>query len=452
MNEVTTPLAQGPPGRRNPLRTAFETFFRMEAAGGILLLICAVVALVWANSPWAASYAALWQTPVTARVGALVIDKPLLLWINDGLMAIFFFLVGLEIKREVLVGELASPRQAALPIAAAVGGMLVPAGLYAMLNVGGPGAAGWGVPMATDIAFALGVLALLGPRVPLALKVFLTAVAIVDDLGAVLVIAFFYTAEISWASLGVGLLFLAALIAANRLGVRRTVVFVVLGLGLWVAFLKSGVHATIAGVLLALTIPARRRIDADGFLAQVRSYVDLFARDAQRGRAEPTPTQRDAVHALEQACEGIETPLARMEHALHGWVAFFIMPVFALANAGVALGSDLAGGLSVPVVLGIVLGLVVGKQIGVTLFAWGAVRLGWAVLPPGVGWRQLYGVACLCGIGFTMSLFIATLAFGEGALLGSAKVGILGASLISGVVGWLLLRSRPVAEPAPVAS
>ena len=421
----------------------------MEASGGILLLICAAVALVWANSPWAASYFELWQTIVTAGAGSLVISKPLLLWINDGLMAIFFFVVGLEIKREVLVGELSSPRQAALPLVAAVGGMVVPAGFYVAFNAGADTISGWGVPMATDIAFALGVLALLGSRAPLALKIFLTALAIVDDLGAVLVIALFYTAEISWGSLLVGAGFLVALIAANRFGIRRTAVYVVLGLGLWVAFLKSGVHATIAGVLLALTIPARRRIDTSGFRDRAEELVALFARDVKPGSTEPTTDQRDAIHALEEACEHVETPLSRMEHALHGWVAFGIMPVFALANAGVAFGDGLGAAFGTSVTLGVLFGLFLGKQVGVLFFSWLAVRAGWAVMPSGITWRQIYGVSCLTGIGFTMALFIANLAFSDAAVLDQAKIGIFAASLLAGVLGWALLRFAP--QPAPEA-
>ncbi len=380
------------------------------------------------------------------RRGAFAIAKPLLLWINDGLMAIFFFVVGLEIKREVLVGELSSPRQAVLPLAAAVGGMVVPALFYLAFNAGTDTAAGWGIPMATDIAFALGVLALLGTRAPLALKIFLTALAIVDDLGAVLVIAFFYTSQLSWTSLGVGALFLAALILANRLGVRRTAVYIVLGLGLWVAFLKSGVHATIAGVLLAMTIPARRRIDAPAFLDRVRARVAEFASDTHPGKTELTTDQRDAVHSLEVACEAVETPLTRMEHALHSWVAFGIMPVFALANAGVSLGGNLGAALGSSVSLGILFGLYFGKQLGVTAFAWGAVRLGWATLPDGVRWRQVYGVSLLTGIGFTMSLFVANLAFADASVLDQAKIAVFAASLLTGGIGYALLRATP---PSP---
>ncbi len=431
----------------NPIIGPLQSFFRSEAAGGLLLLGCAVVAFAWANSPFADAYFDLWATYVTVGVGSFVIDKPLLLWINDGLMAIFFFLIGLEIKREVIGGELSNPKSAALAVAAALGGMAVPALAYVLLNAGGAGSAGWGIPMATDIAFALGVLALLGPRVPLALKVFLTALAIVDDLGAVLVIALFYTAEVSTAALWWAAGFLAALVALNRLGVQRTLLYVLLGVGLWLAFLKSGVHATIAGVLLALTIPAQRRLDAPDFLERARAYLASFAEDVRPGETEPTLQQQNAVFALENACEAAETPLARMEHGLHQPVAFFIIPVFALANAGVAVTGGLGVLLGSPVTLGIVLGLVVGKPIGITLLAWLAVKTGVASLPPGATWQQVVGISALCGIGFTMSIFIANLAFpGEAALLDAAKLGILLGSLVSGVIGWVLLvRSAPTA-------
>jgi NhaA family Na+:H+ antiporter len=434
----------------HPIIGPLQAFFRAEAAGGLLLLGCAVIAFAWANSPFADSYFDLWGTYVTVGAGAFEISKPLLLWINDGLMAIFFLLIGLEIKREVLGGELSSPKSAALAVAAAIGGMVIPALAYVLLNAGDVGAAGWGIPMATDIAFALGVLALLGNRVPLALKVFLTALAIVDDLGAVLVIAFFYTAEVSTTALWIAAAFFAVLVALNRFGVQKTAVYVILGVGLWLAFLKSGVHATIAGVLLALTIPVHRRLDAPDFLERARDYLGSFAEDVKPGQAEPTLQQQNAIFALENACEAAETPLARMEHGLHKPVAFFIIPVFALANAGVAVEGGFAA-LASPITLGIVLGLVVGKPIGITLAAWLAVKSGIATLPTGATWRKVIGISALCGIGFTMSIFIATLAFpGQAALLDSAKLGILLGSLVSGVIGWVLLTRGPA--PAETAS
>ena len=425
------------PLERLPLVKPIQDFIRLESSGGILLLACAVIAIVWANSPAAGSYFDLWGSIMTVGLGDYVLSKPLLLWINDGLMAIFFFVVGLEIKREFLIGELSSAKKASLALAAAVGGMIVPAAIYAIMNLGGSGSDGWGIPMATDIAFALGVLALLGKRAPLALKVFLTALAIVDDLGAVLVIAIFYTAKIKMGFLLFGAATLVVLAIGNRLGIRRTSFYVVLGVVLWVAFLKSGVHATVAGVLLALTVPARRLIDASEFLDRGRSLMDRFSLNMREGMARPSSDQVNTLHALEDAVEKLDTPAYRMEHALHGWVAFFIMPVFALANAGVALGGGVNFGS--PVTLGIIAGLFLGKQIGVTLFAWLSVKLGIAELPQGVAWRQVYGVSLLCGIGFTMSLFIANLAFSEAALLDEAKIGILAASVVSGIAGWIAL-------------
>jgi len=394
--------------RNRPLKNAtpvarlvrtFQEFARLEASGGILLIGCMVMALAWANSPWTGSYFHLWHTDPTFGVAGSHLSKSLHFWINDGLMALFFLLVGLEIKRETLVGELASFRKAALPIAAALGGMIVPAVFYLLFNRGGPGAAGWGIPMATDIAFALGVLALLGDRAPMSLKVFLAALAIADDIGAVLVIAFFYTAQISWISLGVGGLIFAALIAANRTGLRHPLIYIVLGIGLWIAFLQSGIHATVAGVLLAITIPARQKLNS-------------------------------------------ESPMLRFEHALLPWNKYLIMPVFALANAGVVLGGGAARSLVDPISLGVICGLVLGKPIGIVLFSWLATRCGIATMLDGISWRQIVGVGLLGGIGFTMSLFIANLAFGDAPALETAKVAILAASVLAGAVGTVVLRIR----------
>jgi len=419
----------------------FQDFAEKQSSGGILLIAATIAALVWANSPWGEGYAALWHTKLAVGVGDFSLSKDLTHWINDGLMAVFFLVVGLEIKREVLVGELSSLRGAALPVAAAVGGATVPALIYLAFNAGREGMAGWGIPMATDIAFALGVLALLGDRVPVALKVFLTALAIVDDIVAVLVIALFYTSGISWVALGVGALFFGALVVANLIGVDRTLVYALLGIGLWLAFLLSGVHATIAGVLLAMTVPASSFIDPDDFLKRSRYVLDRFEQAGARGDDVLRNEERQAaLHALDHAARKLEPPLQELEHTLHPWVVFAIMPLFALANAGVQLGGNTLGALADPVALGIVLGLIFGKQIGVTLFSWLAVKSGLAELPEDIGWRHVYGVGWLAGIGFTMSLFISDLAFEGGELVYMAKLGILAASLISGVVGWTLLR------------
>ena len=433
-----------PPAER--IVRPFQEFADKQSSGGIVLIAAAAIALLWANSPWGESYAALWHTKLTVGIGEFSISKDLTHWINDGLMAVFFLVVGLEIKREVLVGELSSARNAALPVAAALGGALVPALIYLAINAGTEGSAGWGIPMATDIAFALGVLALLGEGAPVGLKVFLTALAIVDDIVAVLVIALFYTSEIAWGALGVGAVFLGALILANLLGVDRTLVYAVLGAGLWLCFLLSGVHATIAGVLLALTVPAVSFMDPGAFLDRSRYVLDRFEKAGEKGENVLANDERQAaLHALNHAAYKLEPPLHELEHALNPWVVFAVMPLFALANAGVQLGGGIVEALTSPVALGIVLGLVVGKQLGITLFAWLAVRSGLSELPEGMGWRHVYGAGWLAGIGFTMSLFITDLAFSEDSLVEAAKVGILCSSVVAGVVGWTILRgaSRP---------
>ena len=432
-------MAELPAQPVDRLLAPFREFTAREASGGLLLMAAAVLAIVWANSPAADAYVALWETPVTIGVGDYTLSKSLLVWINDGLMAIFFLVVGLEIKREVLVGELASVRRASLPITAAVGGAVLPAILFLLITSGDPEAArGWGVPMATDIAFALGVLVLLGSRVPMGLRIFLTALAIVDDLLAVMVIAIFYSSDVSLLALGAAGVILLVLIAANFLGVRRPLVYGLLGIALWVAILQSGIHATIAGVLLAMTIPARTRIDPTDFLERARGFISDFA---GREDVQPDEAHHAALWELEDLTESAQAPMLRMEHALHPWVAFLIVPIFALANAGVSIGGEAGTVLTEPVVLGIVFGLVVGKQVGITLAAWLVVRLGWASLPDGVGWRHIYGGAWLGGIGFTMSLFVADLAFGHSPALDLAKIGILTASVIAGVGGYVILRS-----------
>src|SRR5215213_11669006 len=328
--------------RRRPVETIvrpFQEFANRASSSGILLVAAAIGALVWANSPWGASYSGLWETKLSIGLGSFSIEKDLTHWINDGLMALFFLVIGLEIKREVLVGELSSARSAVLPVAAALGGAVVPALIYLAINAGTEGSAGWGIPMATDIAFALGVLALLGEGAPVGLKVFLTALAIVDDIVAVLVIAVFYTSEIAWGALGVGAVFLAALIVANLLGVGRTLVYAVLGAGLWLCFLLSGVHATIAGVLLALTVPAVSFINPGAFLERSRCVLDRFEKAGEKGENVLSNEERQAaLHALNHAAYKLEPPLHELEHALHPWVVFAIMPLFALANAGVPLG------------------------------------------------------------------------------------------------------------------
>jgi NhaA family Na+:H+ antiporter len=434
----TLKLSSDPPPA---LIRPFAEFFRLEASGGILLLVAAAAALVLANSPAGPGYFRFWSTPVTVGGGSWVLTKPLLLWVNDGLMALFFFVVGLEIKREVLIGELSSFKKAAVPISAAIGGMLVPALIYLALNPQGSTARGWGIPMATDIAFALGILALLGRGAPLGLKVFLTAVAIIDDIGAVLVIALFYTWEVSLTALGfaAGVMVLLALL--NRAGVRRPLPYAILGILLWLAVLESGVHATVAGVVLALFIPCRRAIDQTTFLEKARAMLDLFASGGKSESPMPSAVQRDAVQSLEILARASETPLARLEERLHPWVAFFIVPVFAFANAGVTVEAGFDGLLGDSVMLGVSLGLFVGKPVGVLAFSWLAARSGIGELPAGVRWIHIAGAAALCGVGFTMSLFIGGLAFELPQNLAHAKVGIVVGSVLSAALGALLIRA-----------
>lgn len=432
------------PAERSTLRRLLDPFYeftQQEASSGILLMVCTLLALIWANSPWGSSYLALWENKVTIGSSSFGLSLSLHHWINDGLMAIFFFVVGLEIKREILIGELASLKKAALPIVAAIGGMVVPALLFSLFNANGAGANGWGVPMATDIAFAIGILALLGRHVPTSLKVFLTALAIVDDMGAVLMIALFYSHGFVWSYLLLAALILLLLFACNRANIHHPLPYLLLGSILWLALLGSGIHATIAGVLLAMTIPANRRIDTQQFIEQ----ANLSLHELQRAVTEEEhvdAVRQNAIKSLEEACEAAESLLQRLEHGLHPWVAFLIMPLFALANAGVSLGNSLTSVLSHPISWGVVVGLVLGKQIGITLFSWLAVKVRWANLPNQVSWRHIYGASWLAGIGFTMSLFIASLAFSDPTLLVITKISILLASSLAGLGGWFLLRTR----------
>ena len=423
------------------LMRPFQNFLEKEASGGILLLIFTVLALVWANSPFSDSYFHLWHTKLSIGLSNFNLNYSLHHWINDGLMAIFFFVVGLEIKRELLIGELSSLKKASLPIMAALGGMIFPALFYVVLNFGKEGISGWGIPMATDIAFAIGILALLGSKVPTGLKVFITALAIADDIGAVLVIAFFYTSNISIISLVFAGGVLLLLIIANFSGIRNLIVYSVLGIILWLAFIFSGVHATIAGVLLAFTIPASSRINTAQFLSKGKKLLEDFDKAGEEGPNVLSNEERQGiVQNLEDNCEKIMTPLQRYEHKLHPWVSFFIMPAFAFANAGVIISGNFLEELTNPVSIGIVTGLFLGKQVGISAFSWLSVKLKFASLPIGVTWKQIYSGGILAGIGFTMSLFIANLAFNSEQLLTISKVGILTASLLSGLIGFIILR------------
>ena len=382
----------------NGVLSALHSFLKLESAGGIILVLAMLVALVMVNSPWAGVYQSLLDTRTVVGMGTLVIDKPLLHWINDGLMAIFFLLVALEIKREALEGELSSRQQIMLPAFAAIGGMAVPALIYAGFAWGDPAdLRGWAIPSATDIAFSLGVLSLLGRRVPLSLRIFLTALAIIDDLGAILIIAFFYSHDMSVPALLGGVAALAVLVAFNLSRVVKLSAYVVVGLVLWVCLLKSGVHATIAGVLLGLCIPLK----------------------------------------------GQRAPLKPLEHTLHPWVAYLILPVFAFANSGLSFTGMKVSSLADPVFLGVAAGLFFGKQFGVFSTSWLAIRLGLGCLPDGASWRQMYGVCLLTGIGFTMSLFIGGLAFPDGNAMLETKLGVIVGSVASALTGWAMLASAP---------
>jgi len=398
---MTNNMAAVQTGEKSLLNT-FREFLRLESAGGILLVMAALVAIVLANSPLRGVYDSLLHVPVTVAIGKLVLDKPLLLWINDGLMAIFFFLVGLEIKREILEGELSNRDQIVLPVVAAIGGFVVPALIYVAFNRGDPAAMnGWAIPAATDIAFALGVLSLLSDRVPLSVKVFVTTLAIIDDLMAILVIAVFYSGDLSLVALGLGALGVVVLVLLNKFGVTRVSAYALVGVAIWVCVLKSGVHATLAGVIVALAVPLRAE-NAHG-----------------------------------------HSPARHLEHSLHPWVAFGILPVFAFANAGVSFEGMGLDSLLEPIPLGISLGLFAGKQIGVFLVVWIVVVLGLAKRPSGASWGMIYGASVLTGIGFTMSLFIGTLAFEHDAgfnFEAAVRLGVLAGSLLSAVVGYLVMR------------
>ncbi|QJB55196.1 Na+/H+ antiporter NhaA [Pseudodesulfovibrio sp. zrk46] len=425
------------------LLASFNEFFKMEAAGGIALMICTVAALVWANSPWAESYFTLWQTKLTVGIGDWMLSKPAILWINDGLMAIFFFVVGLEIKRELLVGGLSTPSQTVMPVAAAIGGMVIPAIFFVALNMGEESIGGWGIPMATDIAFALGIMSLLGSRVPVGLKIFLTAVAIVDDIGAILVIALFYTTSLDLTALTVGVVVLVMMAVLNlRWRIRHSIPYLLLGIIVWFAFLKSGIHATIAGVLAAMTIPAGTRMNCTNFVEKLRNAAETFEMAITPGKTVLTNREQQmALHSMEHAYDDATTPLQNIEHALHPWVAFCIMPIFALANAGVAFEADIFQDLVTPVSMGIFIGLVVGKQVGVTGACWLVHKLGLAQFPDRTTMIHLWGASCLAGVGFTMSIFIANLAFDDGSrLVELSKIAILFASLAAGALGYCILK------------
>lgn len=422
----------------------FEQFLRRTTAGGVVLMTTTAIALALATFYGAEVFHHFWERPLGFSGNNFRLELSWHQWVNDGLMALFFLLVGLELKREILVGELSSLRDASLPVVAALGGMVAPALIYASLNAGTATASGWGIPMATDIAFAVGILVLLAWRIPRNLIIFLTALAIADDLGAVLVIAIFYTSELDYHALATAAALVLALVVLNRGGIRNPQPYALVGLLLWLAVHASGVHATLAGVLLAMAIPARPAYTPDQFERHLGELRAAFQSDRHSDATSDDPLSNDRMasiaEAVERSAAAVQSPLQRMEHMLTPWVTFVIIPIFALANAGIDLKSiDWSEAMAHRATIGVMLGLVLGKCVGVALFSWLAIRAGWARLPVGVQWKHLIGAAWLAGIGFTMSLFIAQLAFGDPVLVEQAKLGILLGSAISAVVGltWL---------------
>jgi NhaA family Na+:H+ antiporter len=437
------------------IRLLVEQFAGLSASSGLLMLIFAVLALIWANSPWAASYTALWETEFAINLGVHALALSLHHWVNDGLIVIFFFVVGLEIKRELTVGRLTERGQAAFPIAAAVGGMLCPALIYSWFNAGGPGSPGWGVPIATDTAFALGLLAVLGHRVPLSLRVFVAAAAIADDVGAIVVIALFYTEDMAFASLGLAVILWVIALILNRARVYWPLPYALIGIGLWLSVLDSGVHPTLAGVLLAFAIPTRSSPSTGALLAQSEAVFRSLEAPAIGEKTESR--YQSAVRTLEAMVERLLSPSQRLERDLQLWSSYLVLPLFALANAGIVLN---AGALDLlhPVSLGVILGLLIGKPLGITLGAWLAVRAGLASKPEDFAWNQVCGAGFLCGIGFTMSFFIANVAFNDPAILTLAKLSVMLASVLAGTIGWIVLRgvrspseqrTQVESEPAP---
>lgn len=416
---------------------AAQAFVQVEASSGIVLLLAAVVAIIWANSPWDESYFDLVHTQLRLDLTLVSIDESLQHWVNNGLMTLFFFLVGLEIKRELVHGELSDARRAILPAAAALGGMIGPALIYTGFNLSGSGASGWGIPMATDIAFALGVLSLLSGRIPFSVKVFLLALAIADDIGAILVIAVFYTASVDFGALAVALLVFGAIVTLSRSGARNVHVYIFAGILLWLAVFESGVHATLAGVALGLMTPATAVFDPRSFAASADDLVARYRDALDRGASDE---QQGVLGQIEDLSQGTEAPLDRLERKLHPWVSYAIVPLFALVNAGVAISGDtFSRSLESPVSLGVALGLILGKPAGIFLFTWLTVRLGLGELPAGATWTHILGIGLLGGIGFTVSLLITGLAFEDATLVDEAKLGVLGASVIAGMISFTFL-------------
>jgi len=419
-----------------------QRFFRKEAASSLLLLATTIIALVWANYSVFESYHHIWHTEVGFTIGQTTIIKSLIHWVNDGLMALFFFTVGLEIKRELLVGELSTPKKALFPVVAAIGGMLVPGVIFALINFNTPSAGGWAIPMATDIAFAMGAMAIFGKKLPIGLRVFLAAFAIADDLGAVLVIALFYTKEIVFSNILLCGILILILGIVNFLWIRWTLVYAVLGIMIWIAVLGSGLHPTVAGIIVSMFIPAQGKYDTDRFVQKVKQRLDDFqcAENSCGFSILLNEDHLNAVQNLEHDCHNVETPLQRILHVLHPWVAFLILPIFALGNAGLTFHEfNFSETISHPLTMGIILGLVLGKPIGITLFSYFSVKLKLADLPQGIAWPHIFGVSMLGGIGFTMSLFVSGLSFSAPELINYSKFAILVGSVISAAAGIIFL-------------
>jgi Na+:H+ antiporter, NhaA family len=434
------------PKMNKQLLSPFQKFVRIESFGGILLLLATIVALVWANSPLGDAYDSLWNYKLGIKTPDIDLIKPLRLWVNDGLMAIFFFLIGLEIKRELMIGELNTVRKATFPFLAAIGGMILPVLMFLVLNKNPETVKGWGIPIATDIAFSLAILQMLGKRVPLSLKVFLTAFAIVDDLGAVMVIAIFYSTGIKWGLLAIGLIIILFLGVLSYLKIYYKYLVLALGIVVWVLFLKSGIHPTIAGVLLAFTIPIRQRTDLQTYTENLDEIVKVLQTCPESTKPTLNPRQIEIIDNLEDWTALVQSPLQHLEHKLHNWVAYFIMPIFALANAGVILG----GGMNTDMALmsSLAISLILGKSIGISLISYIGIKLKIIELPVDVNMRQIIGVSFIAGVGFTMSIFIANLAFSDSNLFAdSAKIGILAGSVIAGLLGYFILRTKNPANP-----
>ena len=418
----------------------FQRFLKVEASGGILLLFFTIVALVWANSPWGDYYFHFREQKLAIRIGEFVLSKSLLHWINDGLMAIFFFFVGLEIKRELIAGELSSLKQASLPITAALGGMVMPALIFVLLNRDAATESGWGIPMATDIAFSLGVISLLGKRVPLSLKVFLVAFAIVDDIGAVVVIALFYSADITWTYLLIGVALFLLLVLFNKIDIRYIPAYMIVGWVIWYMFLHSGIHPTIAGVLIAFSIPMNRKIDVGTFRARMDDNLQVFCPTEDcSNKITLSKEQLASIDNMEDELIRVQSPVQSLEHTLHHFITYIVMPLFALTNAGVIIQATGISSFFTSLSGKIEISLILGKVLGIFLFTWLSVKLGISVLPNTIKWVHILGLGLLGGMGFTMSLFIANLAFTDPVFLNPAKIGILTGSLIAGILGYLVL-------------